>query len=464
MRSVNDTGSKQLQASQSSALEWLAQCRAKTTLEVQRIAFGESREWHWTDQQRSWAHHTGGFFTLEGLRYWLRLEPSCVREQPIINQPEYGILGFLVQRQGGLEHLLVQAKAEPGNIGSVQLAPTVQATESNYMKRHGGSAQPFLEWFLDPDPERIIYHQLQSEQGTRFLAKRNRNLMVRIPDDLDLEYGPSYRWVSLDELSCLLAHDNAVNTDARSIIASMPFGALHHAEASPKSGLSAVLRQSAQAPESAAKHSMTEHTAWLTQMRLRMAVQRASVPLTALYGWRIEPGRIIPEADQPVSVIQVRVSCSSREVACWDQPLIKTHGRGLVALLAQHQNGVLHFLLQVRMEPGHFDIVECTSTVDCVPEHLNQEQLSQAEPFYTTVTATQANILFSVRQSDEGGRFYKDDTEYRLVLLDADDRVEVPPQFHWFTLVQIDSLLRFNNLLTNQLRSLLAWVRLEAMQ
>ena len=35
----------------------------------------------------------------------------------------------------------MQAKVEPGNINSIQLSPTLQATRSNYTKAHGGIAQ-----------------------------------------------------------------------------------------------------------------------------------------------------------------------------------------------------------------------------------------------------------------------------------------------------------------------------------
>jgi NDP-hexose 2,3-dehydratase len=58
--------------------------------------------------------------------------------QPIIHQPEEGILGFLARELDGLLHFLVQVKAEPGNVNVVQISPTVQATRSNYLHVHNG--------------------------------------------------------------------------------------------------------------------------------------------------------------------------------------------------------------------------------------------------------------------------------------------------------------------------------------
>ena len=89
---------------------------------------------------------------------------------------------FLLQHRNGVPHVLVQAKVEPGNIGYAQLAPTVQATQSNYERVHGSQETPFLDWFLGQRQDAVLDDCLQSEQGSRFLGKFNRNMAVRVPD------------------------------------------------------------------------------------------------------------------------------------------------------------------------------------------------------------------------------------------------------------------------------------------
>ena len=83
---------------------------------------------------------TGKFFSVLGLDVLHRsgLE-ELAWDQPVIEQPEIGILGILAKRIGGVLHFCLQAKEEPGNIGGIQLSPTVQATFSNYTRAPRGS-------------------------------------------------------------------------------------------------------------------------------------------------------------------------------------------------------------------------------------------------------------------------------------------------------------------------------------
>ena len=86
----------------------------------------------------------------------------------------------------------MQAKAEPGNINTYQLSPTVQATRSNYLQLHGGKRTLYLEFFIDHSKTEVLIDQLQSEQGARFYRKRNRNIIIRIPDDYELKLNEEF--------------------------------------------------------------------------------------------------------------------------------------------------------------------------------------------------------------------------------------------------------------------------------
>lgn len=71
------------------------------------------------------------FFSIDGIRIATNYLDVSTWDQPIINQPEIGFLGFITKKIGGVVHFLAQAKIEPGNLNIVQLSPTLQATRSN---------------------------------------------------------------------------------------------------------------------------------------------------------------------------------------------------------------------------------------------------------------------------------------------------------------------------------------------
>src|SRR5690349_14894378 len=86
-----------------------------------------------------------GFTALRGRR---PADGAAVHYQPIINQPEVGILGILAKEFDGVPHFLMQAKVEPGNPRPLMLSPTVQATRSNYTQVHKGAQVKYLEYFV----------------------------------------------------------------------------------------------------------------------------------------------------------------------------------------------------------------------------------------------------------------------------------------------------------------------------
>ncbi len=161
-------------------------------------------------------HRTGRFFSVRGLDVRRSGRGVEAWQQPIIVQPEHGVLGILVKEFGGVPHCLLQAKMEPGNVNLVQLSPTVQATKSNYTRVHGGRPVPYLEHFVAPRGGRVLFDALQSEQASWFFAKRNRNMIVRTREDVPLH--EDFCWLTFDQIAELLQTDDLVNMDTRTVL------------------------------------------------------------------------------------------------------------------------------------------------------------------------------------------------------------------------------------------------------
>src|SRR4051812_20012876 len=145
--------------------QWFAERSAAQVHEVTPIPFGRLRNWSFDPDGGNLRHDTGKFFSVAGLRVEIDEGPVRHWSQPILLQPEIGLLGIAVREIDGVLHLLMQAKAEPGNPNGVQLSPTVQATKSNYTGVHRGRGVPYIEQFIAVEPGRVIADVLQSEHG-----------------------------------------------------------------------------------------------------------------------------------------------------------------------------------------------------------------------------------------------------------------------------------------------------------
>lgn len=114
-----------------------------------------------------------------------RIDDEIVAEQPIIIQDEIGFLGIIAKEIKGILHFLMQAKIEPGNVNGVQVSPTIQATRSNFTCVHGGQMPLYFDWFKEAQKYGVVlYDQIQSEQGSRFAGKRNRNIILLTSQDV----------------------------------------------------------------------------------------------------------------------------------------------------------------------------------------------------------------------------------------------------------------------------------------
>ncbi|MEV4439895.1 NDP-hexose 2,3-dehydratase family protein [Streptomyces sp. NPDC049577] len=418
--------------------EWLAERRLKQTQAVTRVRFDELDQWGFDPVTGDLRHRSGRFFSVHGLR--VRSDFGAVPEwhQPIINQPEFGILGIAMRDFDGVPHFLMQAKSEPGNVNGMQLSPTVQATRSNFTGVHGGSAVPYLDAFRAAEPGRVVADVLQSEQGSWFLHKRNRNMVVEVGPGV--EAGEDFRWLTLGQLHTLLSVENLVNMDARTVLSCLPDWTADD--------------------EGPALHTGREIRSWLTGRRAEHEVTVERLPLKDVTGWHRTADAISHESGRYFSVVAVDVGSHSREVPAWSQPLLQPHGHDLAALLVKRIDGVPHALMRARVEPGFLDVVELGPTVQCAPENHAHLPAGQHPPYLGFVLGHDpARALFDTVLSEEGGRFHHARTRYLVIEVDDRDPVGEGPDLRWVSTRQLDGLLEFGHQVNVQARTLVAALR-----
>jgi dTDP-4-dehydro-6-deoxy-alpha-D-glucopyranose 2,3-dehydratase len=436
---------------------WLAERRAANSYRVRRIPFAELDRWSFDPDTGNLGHDSGQFFTVEGMT--ARTDYGGVGEwsQPIINQPEIGILGILVKEIDGVIHCLMQAKMEPGNVNMVQLSPTIQATRSNLRRVHKGDAPRYLEYFTGEKRGRLIVDVLQSEQGAWFHAKRNRNMVVEV--DGDVPEHPDFRWVPLRQLCRLLAHDDLANMDTRTVLACMPIGVIDVLDAPPPAGQDAEFTRALRRSfgETGAMHDASTQLSWFNEMKLRYDLAAQLVPLRGIRPWRRTDDEISREDGRYFGIVAVSVEASNREVARWTQPLLAPATVGVVAFLTKQINGVLHVLAHARVEAGYRDIVELAPTVQSAPESYGHLPAA-ARPRYLdyVLSAPADRIRFDAIQSDEGGRLLHARNRHLVVEVDDDFPVETPDDYAWLTVRQLMTFMQRSYHVNIQGRSMAA--------
>ncbi|RYY64962.1 MAG: NDP-hexose 2,3-dehydratase, partial [Chitinophagaceae bacterium] len=206
-----------------------------------------------------------------------------------------------------------------------------------------------------------------------------------------------------------------------------------------------------------ALHTSDEIIHWFTNLKARYDLLVKSLPLHSVRDWVIEDAQIRHKDDKFFRVVGVHVEIGNREVTSWDQPLIEPVQEGICAFIVKEIRGLLHFLVQAKVESGNFDILEMAPTVQCITGSYRNESSLQNLPYLSYVLdAAPETVVFDTLQSEEGGRFYREQNRNMILMAGPDFPEDTPENYTWMTLNQLKTFIKFNNYLNIQARSLIA--------
>ncbi|TDN82191.1 oxidase EvaA [Salegentibacter sp. 24] len=442
------------------ALNWIRRQNEVIEVEIDQIPFSKLKNWDFDNN--SLKHESGHFFSIDGLEITTNYGAVNTWNQPIINQPEIGYLGLITKEFNGVLHFLMQAKVEPGNINFVQLSPTLQATKSNYLRVHKGNPPPYLEYFQKANKNNILLDQLQSEQGGRFLKKRNRNIIITIEEDIEVL--ENFIWLTLAQIKELMQLDNIVNMDTRTVLSGIPIGGFNFESLNLIRGFSGLpiskfanglLKSSSFDIEGV--NSINDIILFITHQKCKFDLQITQIPLFSLNDWIIEESKIRHIENKYFEIIATDIKIGNREVVSWTQPMVKPVQEGICAFVCKNIDGVLHFLVQAKLECGNFDIIEFAPTVQSLTGNYKNDYSIKNLPYLDyVINVKKDEIIFDTFQSEEGGRFYQEQNRNMIILANDDFPEETSENFIWMTYNQLQTFIKHNNYINIQARSLMA--------
>ena len=423
---------------------WIDSERTRQKFSVSEINLAASREWELVDGVVR--HKTGRFFEVRGLE-WTGSDGKLV-SSPFINQPEVGILGIALSDHDGERVALLDAKFEPGNVHGVDVAPSFQATKSNFERAHGGIAPALSDQFLAPS--RWHSNVKQSEQGTRFITKWNENVILLDSVNDVANIARTMRWHSMAEVRRFLLTSHTLNTDARSVIATSDWNLWISPDSTSVSDVShfaRAIRDSLSEPPRDNLCDLATHI--LSDWSIRYPFSFRESPLVVVGDAVRVDSQASPTGTQ---VTHVHVATDSRENSDWDQPLVGNPVSSKEILLCSiDENGIPRFFFTPHTEVGLAGAQLGNSVTSFDPGRANPLVLSNGEVARLLATST---LRAEVTQSDEGGRFDRQLVTYSIRQLDDMHRLrELAPEGLWLSPREISDLARLPGYFTNEART-----------
>lgn len=434
-------------------INWVDFLNKSICVNINKISLDDSEFWYYDKLEGGIVNKNRSFFSIKGIIK--KVNDEILLEQPIIIQDEIGYLGILCKEFNGVLNFLMQAKIEPGNLNKIQISPTIQATKSNFTQKHGGSKPKYLDYFINASNYDIIVDQIQSEQSSRFYKKRNRNIIIKV--DEDIEVLPNYRWMTLGQIKMLMKIDNMVNMDTRTVISCIPFSSVKLDDLQFKKIYNLF-------KDKALFHSIFygENENLLPKIYHHMNNYKMFdnskieiVSLESLNSWEMKEKEFVSKKPYNFKVVFCDISIEGREVSQWTQPLFEANGVAIFGLLMCNDEGIKKFLVNLNSEIGCFDSIELGPSVQIEPIDKNRTCNEVTNLFFNCLDSRK-NIVFDNLLSEEGGRFYHEQNRNVIIEVEKSDLINVPEGYLWIDYKSLNTMVQFNNCLNIQLRNLLS--------
>lgn len=141
----------------------------------------------------------------------------------------------------------------------------------------------------------------------------------------------------------------------------------------------------------------------------------------------------------------------------YEQPIIIQNEIGYLGIIGKVIDGVLYFLMQAKIEPGNVNKIQISPTIQATKSNFMQAHGGKA-PAYLEYFSNKTNyeIVADQIQSEQSARFFG--KRNRNIIIIVDDEVPVNETHKWMTLGQIKELMKCDNLVNMDTRTVLSCI------
>lgn len=143
------------------------------------------------------------------------------------------------------------------------------------------------------------------------------------------------------------------------------------------------------------------------------------------------------------------------------QPIINQAEHGILGLIIKKVNGTVYCLVQMKIEPGNKDIIQISPTVQATESNYKGTHKGNKVKYidYFLKEKSKSKFLYKQLQSEQGSKFYKKRNWNVIIQLEGED-LEVSDNHFWLSLSLINELLKEDNIINMDLRSILSCYQL----
>jgi dTDP-4-dehydro-6-deoxy-alpha-D-glucopyranose 2,3-dehydratase len=182
---------------------------------------------------------------------------------------------------------------------------------------------------------------------------------------------------------------------------------------------------------------------WFGGLQRRGGSLVEQIPFGELRSWSFDEdwGDLRHETGRFFTIEGIEVTAETGSRSTWTQPIIKQTEIGILGILVKEIDGVLHCLMQAKVEPGNRPLVQLSPTVQATRSNYTRAHSGDSTRYLEYfLDHRKGRVLVDVLQSEQGAWFLH--KRNRNMVVEAVDDVPVLDGFRWLTIYQLKELIR----------------------
>lgn len=140
-----------------------------------------------------------------------------------------------------------------------------------------------------------------------------------------------------------------------------------------------------------------------------------------------------------------------------EQPVIIQPEIGYLGIICKIIDGELNFLMQAKIEPGNVNCVQISPTIQATKSNFTRAHGGNLPTYFEYFeNSGKYQVIYDQIQSEQSARFYKKRNRNMIMLIEDD--IEVYANYKWLTLGQIKELMKIDNLVNMDTRTVLSGI------
>ena len=179
---------------------------------------------------------------------------------------------------------------------------------------------------------------------------------------------------------------------------------------------------------------------WLNKEKKKHKLNVKITELSNLKNWNFNNKIIAHNSGKFFKIIGLKIHTNFFKNN-WDQPIIVQNEIGILGIIKN--NSSKKYLLQAKMEPGNKNKLQLSPTVQATKSNYKQVHGGKKVPYLKFFLNKNKKDIMN--QSEQGFRYLNKFNSN--ILINIDDKLKLLPSFFWFSLKELDNLIKKKNIL-----------------